>query len=42
MKKHIATAGRRNKLAEISTATLGDVKGIIEGGGLYTPVIRLS
>jgi hypothetical protein len=42
MKKRAVTIGRRNKLAAISTSTLGDIKGVIEGAGLYTPEVRLS
>jgi hypothetical protein len=36
-----ATAVRFN-LGKISVSTLGDVKGIIEAAGLYTPAISLS
>ena len=33
---------RRKHLASVSTSTLGEIKGVIEGAGLYTPAIRIS
>ena len=42
MKKTQRNMAGRKELGTISTATLGDIKGVIEGGGLYTPAIRLS
>ena len=32
----------RSGLGRISSSTLGDVKGVIEAAGLYTPAIALS
>jgi hypothetical protein len=35
-------SARRFSLGKISSSTLGDVKGVIEAAGLYTPAIALS
>ena len=41
--KNLNTAtAARSVLGKVSLATLGDVKGVIEAAGLYTPSIRLS
>lgn len=39
--KNLRNAQRVN-LGKISISTLGDVKGVIEAAGLYTPAVRLS
>jgi hypothetical protein len=36
------STARRLNLGKVSLSTLGDVKGVIEAAGLYTPAIRLS
>lgn len=42
MKNSNKTTALRTNLGKVSIATLGDVKGVIEAAGLYTPAIRLS
>lgn len=42
MTKHDKTGVRRVALGRVSRSTRGEVRGVIEAFGLYTPGIRIS